>query len=396
MSKVLRFSWISIGLLMVLLWRVGVAQASSGWSVSPSPNPVGDDTLFAVAAISTSDVWAVGSSNQGSATPHTLTEHWNGSSWSVIASPNAGPTFNKLLAVTAISSSNVWAVGYYQTNSGSVQTLVEHWNGSAWSVVTSANSSAPANQLFGVTAVSATDVWAVGSSQFNNTTQSLAEHWNGSSWSVVASPNPGSSFTSLRAVAAVSSNNVWAVGSYINLQGIPQTLTERWNGTKWSMIASANPGVDGDSLSGVARIPGSSQLWAVGDTFDSTSGQPLTERWNGSKWSVVASPTIQANASVLSSVTVLSSTNVWAVGQAGTPAGVLSNGATSSASNAAGKTLTEHWNGSKWSVVASPNPGTFNNGLNGVARVPGSTQLWAVGAYNNGTPPVLTVIEVHP
>lgn len=382
---------------MVLLWRVGVAQASGVWSVSPSPNPPGDDTLFAVAAISTSDVWAVGSSNQGSATPQTLTEHWNGSNWSVIASPNPGPTFNKLLAVTAISSSNVWAVGYYQTNSGSVQTLVERWNGSVWSVVTSANSSSPANQLFGVTAVSANDVWAVGSSQpNNNTTQSLAEHWNGSSWSVVASPNPGSTFTSFKGVAAVASNNVWAVGSYNNQQGIAQTLTERWNGTKWSVVTSANPGSGGDGLFGVARIPGSNQLWAVGDYNIGTSGQPLTERWNGTKWSVVTSPTIQANDSSLSSVTVLSATNAWAVGQAGTPSGALSNMATSSASSPAGKTLTEYWNGTKWSVVASPNPGTFNNGLNGVARVPGSTQLWAVGAYNNGMPPVLTLIEFHP
>jgi hypothetical protein len=97
--------------------------------------------------------------------PRTLTEHWNGTNWSVIASPNPGNvSFNKLLGVTAISTSNVWAVGYYQSDSGAVQTLVEHWNGTSWSVVASPNSASTINQLFAVAAVSATDIWAVGTS----------------------------------------------------------------------------------------------------------------------------------------------------------------------------------------------------------------------------------------
>src|SRR5947209_3425687 len=161
MSKALRFSLISIALLMVLFWRAGVAGArgASGgtWSVVPGVNPPGDDTLFAVAAVSAHDVWAVGSANQHSSMPRTLTEHWNGTNWSVIASPNPGNvSFNKLLGVTAISTSNVWAVGYYQSDSGAVQTLVEHWNGTSWSLVASPNSASTINQLFAVAAVSAT------------------------------------------------------------------------------------------------------------------------------------------------------------------------------------------------------------------------------------------------
>jgi hypothetical protein len=47
--------------------------------------------------------------------------------------------------------------------------------------------------LYGVSADSATDAWAVG--DYGNPTtragETLVLHWNGTSWSKVASPNPG-------------------------------------------------------------------------------------------------------------------------------------------------------------------------------------------------------------
>lgn len=396
MFKMWRFSLLAFVMLLALLWQVGAAVASSGWTLVPSVNPPGDDTLFAVAATSTKDAWAVGSANQQSAAPQTLAEHWNGTSWSVIPSPNPGPTFNKLFGVTALSSSNAWAVGYYQDNSGGVSTLVEHWNGSKWVVVPSPNPTGiTINQLWAISAASANDIWAAGTSQTNNNvTQTLTEHWNGTVWSVVPSINPGASFSILRGVVAVSATSAWAVGNYTNQQGASQTLTEQWNGTAWSVVPSANPASD-NYLFGVTRVPGSNQLWAVGEYSNGTGGQPLTEYWNGTKWSAVVSPMLQANASSLDGVTAISATNAWAVGQAGTPSGGLRGGAASANSGPAGKTLIEHWNGTSWSVVASPNPGTFNNSLSGVARVPGTTQVWTVGAYNNGTPPVQTLVEFH-
>jgi hypothetical protein len=393
MLKMWRFSLLAFVMLLAMLWQGGAAAASSGWTVVPSVNPPGDDTLFAVAATSAKDAWAVGSSNQQSFTPQTLTEHWNGSSWSVIPSPNPGSSsFNKLFGVTALSSSNAWAVGYYQGNSGGVLTLVEHWNGTAWSVVPSPNPSGfIANQLFAVSAFSANNIWAAGTSQTNNNvTQTLTEHWNGTAWSVVPSVNPGASFSTLKGVVAVSSTNAWAVGNYTNQQGASQTLTEQWNGTAWSVVPSANPASD-NYLFGVTRVPGSNQLWAVGEYSNGSGGQPLTEYWNGTNWSAVASPTIKANVSSLDGVTAISATNIWAVGQAGTPSG----GVGIANSGPAGKTLIMHWNGTRWSIVSSPNPGTFNNSLFGVARVPATSQVWTVGAYNNGTPPVQTLIEFH-
>lgn len=95
-------------------------------------------------------------------------------------------------------------------------------------------------ELAGVAAVSATDVWAVGY-YYNSSSQAvtLIEHWNGTSWSVVKSPNIGSGANDLYSVAATSATGVRAVGGYYyNSKKEFLTLTERWNGTKWSVVKS--------------------------------------------------------------------------------------------------------------------------------------------------------------
>ena len=77
-----------------------------------SPNPgSSNDFLNAVAVVSVSDVWAVGSQESGTSSGQTLIEQWNGTAWSVVASPNAAVGASNLNAVAAVSASNVWAVG---------------------------------------------------------------------------------------------------------------------------------------------------------------------------------------------------------------------------------------------------------------------------------------------
>ena len=48
---------------------------------------------------------------QGFSPSQTLIEHWNGTTWSVVASPNVGTQLNGLNGVTAVSTSDIWAVG---------------------------------------------------------------------------------------------------------------------------------------------------------------------------------------------------------------------------------------------------------------------------------------------
>src|SRR2546421_433271 len=74
-------------------------------------------------------------------------------------------------------------------------------------------------------------------------------------WSVVKSPNVGSRDNQLSGVAAVSANNIWAVGSYLNSSGnANQTLIEHWNGTSWNVVKSPNVGFHNNELSGVAAV----------------------------------------------------------------------------------------------------------------------------------------------
>jgi len=182
------------------------------WTLVDSPNPLSNNYLNGVAAVGPNDVWAVGSYydyNNGSL-GGTLMLHWNGTAWTQV--PGAGGTIDHqgyLNAVAAVASNDVWAVGYYCPGTA-CQTLIEHWNGTQWSVVSSPNRPGY-NELKGVAVISATDVWAVGYSAGNHHT--LTEHWNGQAWIIVPSP-PASDLYNyiLTSVSALAGNNVWAVG----------------------------------------------------------------------------------------------------------------------------------------------------------------------------------------
>ena len=62
----------------------------------------------------------------------TLIEAWDGSSWSIVPSPNPinGLGYPRLNGVSCAGPSRCMAVGDY-----AYFTLIETWNGSAWSVV---------------------------------------------------------------------------------------------------------------------------------------------------------------------------------------------------------------------------------------------------------------------
>src|SRR5437773_2696774 len=153
----------------------------------------------------------------------------------------------------------------------------------AWNAIASP-SPGQGNNLYGVAAISANNVWAVGAVQNSGMSQTLAEHWNGTSWKVIASPNPGGYIDVLDSVVAISAKNVWAVGySFVSNSSLPQTLIEHWDGMSWSVVSSPNAG-GYNILSSVARVPGTSLLWAVGNYYSSVNNtvqQTLIEQWNG-------------------------------------------------------------------------------------------------------------------
>jgi hypothetical protein len=143
--------------------------------------------LTAVAALAPNDVWAVGNSTQAEGDPAlTLIEHYNGTAWSVVPSPNVGPTSNfqsnLLNGITALSPTDMYAFGAYKAADGSAKepSLLLHWDGTAWTIVPSPDP-APRKELqdilFAGVSPAPGHLWIVGSEAAPaNTTRALAVH----------------------------------------------------------------------------------------------------------------------------------------------------------------------------------------------------------------------------
>src|SRR5438876_8041579 len=181
--------------------------------------------------------------------------------WQIVASPSVGTGANSLVGVASAADNDVWAVGWaYNSRLGAYRTLIEHWNGTNWSVVKSRNATNGYNFLNGIAVVAANDVWTVGQAANGNTYKTLVEHWDGTAWSIVPSPNVAGNSSILEAISVVSANDIWAVGYSQDTNFNTFTLTLHWNGTAWSIVPS--PTVDHDILFGVDAIA-TNDVWAV-------------------------------------------------------------------------------------------------------------------------------------
>ena len=310
------------------------------WDLVFSPNPNGGPIFSAVTAVpGTVELWAVG--NYLFNYSLTLTEHWDGTTWEIVASPNIPSANHYVYGVSAIAPNDVWAVGRYEPQGGGSRTLVLHWDGTSWSIVPSPNP-ATYNGLYAVAAVSASDVWAVGYYYSKSAQQTLIEHWDGTSWTIVPSPNVGARDNLLRAVSAVpNSQTAWATGYYYRTtDGLPSTLIQRWDGATWSVVASPDGSGQGSNLLFGVSSAGPKDAWAVGTyQVKNTVFLPLTEHWDGTTWQIVPSPSLSSSYTELNSVFVLSATDVWAVGSYFNDV-------------AAQLTLAQHWDGTSWQVFA--------------------------------------------
>ena len=193
------------------------------------------------------------------------------------ATGNVGTVGSSLHAVVAIAHDDVWAMGSSKIDLDRFRTLVEHWNGSAWSVVRTPNVGA-ANHLFGVVAIGPNSAWAVGTGSGGGRT--LAERWNGHAWRIVETPNVGTNPNELDAVDAVSATNVWAIGDVLTGGLGIQSLAVRWNGVAWHEMPVEQAGSSETALGDIAAIPGTTRLWAAGEsaTGDSSRQKSLVEQ----------------------------------------------------------------------------------------------------------------------
>jgi hypothetical protein len=276
------------------------------WKLSPSPSVPGfSNHLYGLAAVGKVDVWAVGASHQGTDLWRTLAMHWDGVEWTIVETPDVGQ-INSLNAVASASKDDVWAVG--EVSGGSrgqgTQALVMHWDGAGWKVVDTGNTRQNGT-LNAVVAVAAEDTWAAGSYSDKSGTvlRPFYLHWDGVGWKEVESDGEGE----IWGMSAVSATDIWAVGNFGS-----QTLVEHWSGAKWTRIASPNPGEGNNALNGVAV--GGSEVWAVGSYNDGKADRALAMKWNGKEWTAERAPSVGDYSDVLSAVAVAPGGNVWAVG----------------------------------------------------------------------------------
>ncbi|MFL5734722.1 MAG: S-layer homology domain-containing protein [Chloroflexia bacterium] len=266
--------------------------------------------------------------------------------------------------MTAISANDVWAVGSYGYGERGAA-LAIHWDGNKWLQFPSPSPGNLNNILIGVGALSSDDVWAVGYQDIGIPgTFTLIEHWDGNQWSVVPSPNILFRFNWLNSVSGISSNDVWAVG-YYSEGGYSRTLTQHWDGSQWSTVPSPNASTENNVLHSVSALS-SNDVWAVGSQGNNFS---LVEHWDGAQWSII--PTSDPSGSYdnwLKGVAAITSNDVWMVG-------------TYQDHVASSSTLIYHWDGSQLSMVPSPNINTSEtNDLRAVSGI-SSTNVWAVGYY---------------
>jgi hypothetical protein len=178
------------------------------------------------------------------------------------------------------------------------RTLVEHWDGRSWSIVPSPNLN-DGSILRSVSAVSPTDVWAVGAAYIGfgeiSSSRALIEHWDGVAWAIVPGPKtPGGQTVPgvVETVAAIAPDAVWV--------GWGQEVFE-WDGNKWLARTAV-----GRILALAAQKP--TEVWAAGDKL---------ARWSGGKWTAVPIEPKLPKGSTFNGMAVTRSGNVWTVGGLG-------------------------------------------------------------------------------
>jgi len=356
-----------------------VPPVSGSWQKVTSPNVGGsnalDNELLGVDAISLSDAWAVGWSQEPSGPPYvkrTLTEHFDGIAWRIVPSPNpANDVQSVLYSVSGTSANDVWAVGSTHDGNSPSRTLIEHWDGTRWSIVPSPSPDTAFNELRGVAAVSANDAWAVGyrGGTHNETPiETLVLHWNGASWSQVASPKGPPGANQLHAIAAISANDVWAVGG---VAGAPLAL--HWNGSAWSVIpVEGDRGLRAEFLTGISGAAGN-DVWAVGQGRGFYTNQTFAtiRHWDGTRWTEKVCRAHSASNppwdyegggpdAYFTGVSAAATNDVWAVGVGGSGPFIL------------------HWDGQAWTAVTHPRAYPNAAGLRAVATSSGGG-AWSVG-----------------
>ncbi len=369
---------------------VGRSVVPGGWTIDPTPNASTQNDLSRDSCATAAFCVAVGA-DYGGLYGRTLIEQWNGTAWAIVASPDTSSTEdNQLGSVSCPTTTFCMAVGTAMTH-GVDQTLVEEWNGSAWSIVPSPDATtSSSNRLMDVSCTSATACVAVGEA-YTSPASILAMTWNGATWSLSSPVRPTSGSSSFfDGVSCASATFCVAAGGAYG-PSPTTTLIEGWDGSRWSVMPSPDPFAGANEAILSVACSSTSSCVAAGFGSNGASDRTLIEQWNGAAWSVDASPDASATSSdMLNSVSCAGPTSCVAVGN-------------SYASVVSTTYVTEvlAWDGTTWTLEASPNPGvtaTYPDQaeLNGVSCIGGHLCVASGDAYPGSGSDDATLVESAP
>jgi hypothetical protein len=274
-------------------------------------------SLNATSFLSDNDIWFVGSGWKENLFGLL---HWNGKKITVPTLPTipTKPAEYQYAgeSILALSKNDVWAMGYVSLYS---HLLIYHFDGWHWHQVIAPIGIAYVSAM---SALSSTDIWAVGSTITNSVPYIM--HWNGQTWKHISNPDSVSGgIASLSNVSALSSTDIWVAGYH---GGNESPVLAHWNGQQWNTITAPH-----HQLSNVVVLS-DTDIWETGGDI---------EHWNGQTWT---SFPLQYPYS-LTSMSALSSTDIWAVGAIPVCSNLGCN---------PGLPLIKHWNGHTWKIVDNP------------------------------------------
>lgn len=349
------------------------AFAQQTWSEVPAPDPSQTRNMLRdIGGTLSADVWTIGSyETNAPAIMKNLVMHWNGSSWTTYTGTDLSTTWNDLWGVTAITANNVWAVGSYNAFANTRAQLM-HWNGSSWTH-TMLPENPGGSYLDGIDAISANDIWAVGGQSGSPTSPCYAIHYNGSNWTEVTVPNVGIFRNTFNDVDGVAANEVWAVGHFGEHYGDFHAMAQHWNGSNWTN--SALPESVSSPLGELYHVTmiSSNDVWALGSTI---TGDLLMIHYDGTSWSLV--PTAGSSGGAIAA---RSATEVFSVGY-----------------------RISQWDGSSWTIIDSLNDViyptlvstvTFSNGDIWTAGTSGADGFYTLVYRSDPVPPLAVQMSAY-
>jgi hypothetical protein len=321
------------------------------------------------------------------------TIHYDGTAWTAFRAPMInGDNTSYLAGVVDISPTLAWAGGTVGIGEAHPGQVIEQWNGTAWSVFPGPKFAAGDEpSIKAMASTSANDIWAIGSLLADDEEELffLFEHWDGTAWTVTTSVS-GDAF--LFGASADATNDAWAVGFNGPENDDSATLALHYDGTGWRAVPTPNVGNGANQLNGVLALA-PNDVWAVG--FSTPEPPPteaatltLIEHYDGTSWTVVPSPNVGPKS-------IYQSNRLFGL-TANSPTDIWAFGSYFAASGSENQmTLLLHWDGTSWTIAPSPNPtnGVFLSDLLFAGVVPSPGNVWIVGAKD--IPPHDDTLVIH-